>query len=68
MSGWTFDGQGDLDPAVLVARVEGNASFERVRLRAGVETDADEEKFSRLVPRPPDAARSPSCSSAADYS
>lgn len=46
---WTFDVRGDLDTAVLVGGAEGNANFDRVEVRATVETDADEEQFARLV-------------------
>lgn len=46
---WTFDIRGDLDTAVLVGGAEGNANFDRVEVRATVETDADEEQFARLV-------------------
>ena len=46
---WTFDIQGDLDTAVLVGGAEGNANFDRVEVRATVETDAGEEQFATLV-------------------
>jgi putative redox protein len=46
---WTFDVQGDLDTAVLVGGAEGNANFERVTVRATVQTDATGEQFARLV-------------------
>lgn len=46
---FTFEIQGDLDTAVLVAGAEGNANFERVEVRATVETDADEATFATLV-------------------
>ncbi|MDD7919334.1 OsmC family protein [Actinomycetospora callitridis] len=46
---WTFDIQGDLDTAVLVGGAEGNANFERVEVRATVETDASEEQFATLI-------------------
>lgn len=46
---WTFDIRGDLDTSVLVGGAEGNANFDRVEVRATVETDADEEQFARLV-------------------
>lgn len=46
---WTFEVQGDLDTAVLVAGAEGNANFHRVEVRATVETDAGEEQFATLV-------------------
>ena len=46
---WSFDVQGDLDPAVLVTGAEGNANFQRVSVRATVETDASAEQFATLV-------------------
>lgn len=46
---WTFDIQGDLDTAVLVGGAEGNANFERVEVRATVETDASDEQFATLI-------------------
>jgi putative redox protein len=46
---WTFDIQGDLDTAVLVGGAEGNANFDKVTVRATVETDASEEQFATLV-------------------
>ena len=46
---WTFEIQGDLDTAVLVGGAEGNANFDRVAVRATVETDASEEQFATLV-------------------
>ncbi|WP_214368239.1 OsmC family protein [Pseudonocardia sp. H11422] len=46
---WTFEVKGDLDTAVLVAGAEGNANFDRVEVRATVETDATEEQFATLV-------------------
>jgi putative redox protein len=46
---WTFEVQGDLDTGVLVAGAEGNANFQRVVMRATVETDATEEQFATLV-------------------
>jgi putative redox protein len=46
---WTFDIQGDLDTAVLVGGAEGNANFDRVEVRATVETDASEEQFATLI-------------------
>ena len=46
---WTFEIQGDLDTAVLVGGAEGNANFDRVEVRATVETDASEEQFATLV-------------------
>lgn len=46
---WTFEVQGDLDPAVLVTGAEGNSNFSKVTVRAKVETDATEEQFNRFV-------------------
>lgn len=46
---WTFEVQGDLDTAVLVGGADGNANFDRVEVRATVETDADAEQFDRFV-------------------
>jgi putative redox protein len=46
---WTFEIQGDLDTSVLVGGAEGNANFDRVTVRATVETDATEQQFARLV-------------------
>src|SRR6201994_5737 len=49
LGAWTFDIQGDLDTSVLVGGAEGNANFDKVSVRATVETDADDEQFARLV-------------------
>ena len=46
---WTFDIQGDLDTAVLVGGAEGNANFDKVEVRAAVETDATPEQFDTLI-------------------
>ena len=46
---WTFDIQGDLDTAVLVGGAEGNANFDKVEVRATVETDATSEQFDTLI-------------------
>jgi putative redox protein len=46
---WSFEIQGDLDTAVLVGGAEGNANFDRVEVRATVETDASEEQFATLI-------------------
>jgi uncharacterized OsmC-like protein len=46
---WTFDIQGDLNPSVLVKGAEGNSNFDRVEVRATVETDATEEQFATFV-------------------
>ena len=45
---WTFHVQGDLNPAVIGAGAEGNANFDRVAVQVRVETDADEDTFTRL--------------------
>jgi uncharacterized OsmC-like protein len=49
LGSWTFDVQGDLNPAVLVGGAEGNANFDRVEVRATVETDANEDQFATFV-------------------
>jgi uncharacterized OsmC-like protein len=49
LGAWTFDIRGDLDTRVLVGGADGNANFDRVEVRATVETDAGEEQFARLV-------------------
>lgn len=46
---WTFDIVGDLDPSVLVGGADGNANFDRVTVRASVETDADDDQFATFV-------------------
>ncbi|GAA4833652.1 hypothetical protein GCM10023201_22220 [Actinomycetospora corticicola] len=46
---WTFDIVGDLDTAVFVGGADGNANFDRVEVRATVETDATEEQFEQFV-------------------
>jgi uncharacterized OsmC-like protein len=46
---WTFEIQGDLDTAVLVGGADGNANFDRVSVRARVETDATPEQFATFV-------------------
>jgi uncharacterized OsmC-like protein len=46
---WTFDVRGDLNPAVLVGGAPGNANFDRVEVRASVQTDATAEQFATLV-------------------
>ena len=43
-----FDVHGDLDTAVLVTGAEGNANFDRVTLRAKIESDATPEQFAQL--------------------
>lgn len=45
----TIEVQGDLDVRVLVQGAEGNANFDRVTVRATLETDADEAQFAHLV-------------------
>ena len=47
LGAWTFDIQGDLDPAVLTA--DGNSNFDKVTVRATVETDATPEQFATFV-------------------
>ncbi len=49
LGAWTFEVVGDLDTAVLVAGAEGNANFDKVTVRATVETDADAAQFATLV-------------------
>ena len=46
---WSFDVVGDLDTAVLVDGADGNANFDKVTVRATVETDADASQFEQLV-------------------
>ena len=46
---WTFDIVGDLDTDVLVGGADGNANFDRVTVRASVETDADADRFAAFV-------------------
>ena len=46
---WTFDIVGDLDTDVLVGGADGNANFDRVTVRASVETDADDDRFATFV-------------------
>jgi uncharacterized OsmC-like protein len=46
---WTFEIQGDLDTSVLVGGAAGNANFDKVSVRATVETDATDEQFAQLV-------------------
>lgn len=46
---WSFDIRGDLDTAVLVGGADGNANFDKVEVRATVETDATPEQFDTLV-------------------
>jgi putative redox protein len=49
LGAWSFEVQGDLDTDVLVGGAEGNANFDRVSVRAAVETDATDEQFATLV-------------------
>ena len=49
LGAWSFEVQGDLDTSVLVAGAEGNANFDKVTVRAVVETDATDEQFATLV-------------------
>jgi putative redox protein len=46
---WSFEIQGDLDTSVLVSGADGNANFDRVAVRATVQTDATDEQFAALV-------------------
>ncbi len=46
---FTFEVQGDLDTAVLVQGADGNANFDKVTVRATVESDATEQQFARFV-------------------
>ncbi|MGJ0121032.1 OsmC family protein [Williamsia sp. MIQD14] len=49
LGAFSFTVQGDLDTLVLVKGEEGNANFDKVTVRATVETDATEEQFSTFV-------------------
>jgi hypothetical protein len=49
LGSWSFEVQGDLDTSVLVGGADGNANFDRVTVRATVETDASNEQFATLV-------------------
>ncbi len=49
LGAWKLEAQGDLDTAVLVKGAPGNANFDRVVVRATVETDATAEQFATLV-------------------
>ena len=49
LGAWSFDVQGDLDTSVLVGGAEGNANFDKVTVRATVETNATDEQFAMLV-------------------
>jgi len=49
LGSWSFEVQGDLDTSVLVAGTEGNANFDRVTVRATVETDATDGQFATLA-------------------
>jgi putative redox protein len=44
----TFDVQGDLDTAVIAGGEEGNANFDRVTVKATIESDASPEQFEQL--------------------
>ncbi len=46
---WSFQAQGDLDTSVLVGGAAGNANFDKVIVRAAVETNASDEQFATLV-------------------
>jgi putative redox protein len=41
--------RGDLDTSVLVGGAEGNANFDRVSVRATVQTNATDEQFTTLI-------------------
>lgn len=45
---WSFQVQGDLNPAVIGSGAEGNANFDRVTVKVTVETDADDATFATL--------------------
>jgi putative redox protein len=49
LGAWSFEVKGDLDTSVLVAGADGNANFDRVEVRATVETDGTDEQFAALV-------------------
>ena len=48
LGAFTFDVQGDLDTAVIAGGEEGNANFDRVSVKATVESDATPEQFEQL--------------------
>jgi hypothetical protein len=52
LGAWSFEVRGDLDTSVLVAGAEGNANFDRVSVRASVETNATGEQFTTLIAEP----------------
>jgi uncharacterized OsmC-like protein len=45
---FTFEVRGDLDTAVLVGGADGNANFDRVEVKATIESDATPEQFATL--------------------
>jgi putative redox protein len=49
LGAWSFEVRGDLDTSVLVGGAEGNANFDRVSVRASVETNATDEQFTTLI-------------------
>lgn len=49
LGAWNFDVVGDLDTAIFVNGAPGNAKFDKVTVRASVETDADASQFATLV-------------------
>lgn len=48
LGAFDFQVQGDLDTAVLVGGEEGNANFDKVTVRARIESDASPEQFAEL--------------------
>lgn len=48
ISKWNVSVKGDLDPAVLVKGIEGNANWSAITLTAQIESDADDAKFAEL--------------------
>jgi putative redox protein len=46
---WRVEVVGDLDPSVIAGGAEGNANFDKVTVRATVETDADEATFATFA-------------------
>jgi len=49
LGAFDFAVTGDLDTAVLVDGEDGNANFDKVTVRATVQTDASDEQFAHLV-------------------
>ncbi|MDQ8042977.1 MAG: OsmC family protein [Solirubrobacteraceae bacterium] len=48
LGAFSFQVRGDLDTAVLVGGEEGNANFDKVTVRATIESDATAEQFATL--------------------